>query len=119
MYDWIKMTEHSGDDAQAQIDRLATFIMDEVPGEPGQSEGEGEGAVDCAIRLIADLLAEVERHRNVNLVRAVTDYRAVDEWVTEAINAEGFDRVPWVVAGKLADENRRLEREITLRERQT
>lgn len=34
--------------AEQQIDRLATFIMDEVPGEPSQSQG----AVDTAIRLI-------------------------------------------------------------------
>ena len=31
-----------------QIDRLANFIMAEVPGEPSESEG----AVDCAIRII-------------------------------------------------------------------
>ena len=31
-----------------QIDRLAEFIMAEVPGEPSESEG----AVDCAIRII-------------------------------------------------------------------
>ena len=31
-----------------QIDRLARFIMDEIPGEPSQSEG----AVDTAIRLL-------------------------------------------------------------------
>ena len=29
-------------------DRLANFIMAEVPGEPSESEG----AVDCAIRII-------------------------------------------------------------------
>lgn len=34
--------------AQAQIDRLATFIMDVIDGEPSQSEG----AVDTAIRLL-------------------------------------------------------------------
>jgi hypothetical protein len=34
--------------AQNQIDRLATFIMREVSGEPSQSEG----AVDTAIRLL-------------------------------------------------------------------
>jgi hypothetical protein len=35
-----------------QIDRLATFIMDEVPGEPSQSQG----AVDTAIRIIRTAL---------------------------------------------------------------
>lgn len=33
-------------DPDAQIDKLATFIIDEVPGEPSQSQG----AVDTAIR---------------------------------------------------------------------
>lgn len=33
-----------------QIDRLATFIMDNLPGEPSQDEG----AVDCAIRLLGE-----------------------------------------------------------------
>ena len=32
----------------SQIERLATFIMDEIPGEPSRSEG----AVDTAIRLL-------------------------------------------------------------------
>ncbi len=35
----------------SQIDRLAKFIMEEVDGEPSQSEG----AVDCAIRIIRKL----------------------------------------------------------------
>lgn len=35
---------------EAQIERLAQFIMAEVPGEPSISEG----AVDCAIRLLGD-----------------------------------------------------------------
>ncbi len=34
--------------AEEQIDRLANFIMAEVPGEPSQSQG----AVDTAIRII-------------------------------------------------------------------
>jgi hypothetical protein len=68
---------------------------------------------------LLEVLTEVERHRNANLVKAVVNFRPVDEWIIEAINAEDFDRVPWVVADKLANENRRLEREITLRERQT
>jgi hypothetical protein len=41
---------HEGENAQAQIDRLASFIMHEVPGEPSQSQG----AVDTAIRIIRD-----------------------------------------------------------------
>lgn len=34
----------------AQIDKLASFIMDEIPGEPSESEG----AIDCAIRLLRE-----------------------------------------------------------------
>lgn len=37
-----------------QLDKLAKFIMDEVPGEPSESEG----AVDCAIRIIREHLKE-------------------------------------------------------------
>lgn len=37
----------------AQIERLASFIMEHVPGEPSQSEG----AVDCAIRIIRNSLS--------------------------------------------------------------
>lgn len=39
-----------GESPQQQIDRLAKFIMEEVPGEPS----EDQGAVDTAIRLIRD-----------------------------------------------------------------
>jgi len=37
---------------RSQIDRLANFIMKEVPGEPSQSQG----SVDTAIRIIRELL---------------------------------------------------------------
>lgn len=37
-------------ESQRQIDRLAEFIMNEVPGEPSMSQG----AVETAIRLIRD-----------------------------------------------------------------
>jgi hypothetical protein len=33
----------------SQVDRLGTFIIENVPGEPSQSEG----AIDCAIRILA------------------------------------------------------------------
>jgi hypothetical protein len=36
---------------ESQVDRLANFIMAEVPGEPSQSEG----AIDTAIRIIRSL----------------------------------------------------------------
>lgn len=38
--------------AESQVAALAEFIMAEVPGEPSQSEG----AVDCAIRIMRNLL---------------------------------------------------------------
>jgi hypothetical protein len=44
----------------AEVERLASFIMDEIPGEPSQSEG----AVDCAIRLLRDQAAAVQRVRD-------------------------------------------------------
>jgi hypothetical protein len=42
-----------GETHEQQIDRLATFIMRHVPGEPSQSEG----AVDTAIRLLSATVA--------------------------------------------------------------
>ena len=51
----------------SQIGRLATYIMQEVPGEPSQSEG----AVDCAIRVLRTLQSDVRqlRQRTVELER--------------------------------------------------
>jgi len=46
--------------SRAQIERLGRFIMDEVLGEPSQSEG----AVDTAIRIIRQLRA-AENERTV------------------------------------------------------
>ena len=37
-----------GEDLDAQVKKLANFIMDNLPGEPSQSEG----AIDCAIRIL-------------------------------------------------------------------
>jgi hypothetical protein len=42
-------------DGNDQLTRLALFIMEQIPGEPSQP---GEGAVDCAIRLLQPLAAE-------------------------------------------------------------
>lgn len=42
-----------------QIERLANFIMEEVPGEPSQSEG----AVDTAIRWMREKLKAVPEKR--------------------------------------------------------
>jgi hypothetical protein len=38
------------EDLASQVDRLAKFIMSEIPGEPSQSQG----AVDTAIRLLTE-----------------------------------------------------------------
>lgn len=39
-----------GEALESQIDRLAKFIMAEIPGEPSRDEG----AVDCAIRIMRE-----------------------------------------------------------------
>lgn len=58
---------------------------------------------------VEQLRAEVERHRNANLVRAVTEgYGWVDEWITDAINVPTFDRVPWMIAEKYRVKYERL-----------
>ena len=44
-----------------QIELLANFIMENVEGEPSQSEG----AVDCAIRIIANLQVKVAKLERV------------------------------------------------------
>lgn len=49
---------------QDQIDELARFIIEHVPGEPSRSEG----AVECAIRIIKELQgakAEAEYWKNI------------------------------------------------------
>lgn len=46
---------------KSQIDILADFIMEHVPGEPSHSEGAG----DCAIRIIQELQRSNERLRMV------------------------------------------------------
>lgn len=57
---------------------------------------------------VEELTAECERHRKANLVRAVLgttrDGDAVEAWVTEAINAEDFQNVPWMIAESFRDE---------------
>lgn len=46
------------------------------------------------------LLAELKRHRDANLVRAVLN-GADPEWISEYIASEEFDRIPWRVAEKI------------------
>ena len=44
----LRLGERTAGESSAQINKLAKFIMDEIPGEPSESEG----AVDVAIRLL-------------------------------------------------------------------
>jgi hypothetical protein len=64
----------------SQIDRLAKFIMTEVPGEPSQSEG----AVDTAIRVMRAMRAQAALDATV--VEAIGPYREADSAVTRAYN---------------------------------
>jgi len=45
---------------EEQIKKLADFISHEIPGEPSKSEG----AVECAIRLLRDLVAKKQEAYN-------------------------------------------------------
>ena len=58
----------------SQIDRLAKFIMENVPGEPSQSDG----AVDTAIRIMASALTRIDLlvSQREQLTSAVNVYRA-------------------------------------------
>lgn len=58
-FDWVERATAYISGLQAeplaeQVDRLARFIMERVPGEPSQSQG----AIDTAIRVIASLLED-------------------------------------------------------------
>ena len=57
------LTTHKGEEAmtaKSEIDRLAKFIMAEVPGEPSQSDGAG----GTAIRIIRTQQAHIEELEN-------------------------------------------------------
>lgn len=47
----------TNEDFKGQIEKLANFIMENIPGEPSQSEG----AVDTAIRLLNDTVLERQK----------------------------------------------------------
>ena len=67
-------------DTQAQIDKLANFIMAEVPNEPSQSEG----AVDTAIRIIA------------TLTTALTEAEAKLAMAREALSPSGSTKAAYM-----------------------
>ena len=56
---------------ESQVSRLARFIMDEIPGEPSQSDG----AVDTAIRIMRTLCpAPGSRERIAGLLSTFPPY---------------------------------------------
>jgi hypothetical protein len=57
----IETLQCSNDQLHYQIDKLAHFIMNEVPGEPKCSKEYpgGQGAIDTAIRVIKDLQEQI------------------------------------------------------------
>jgi hypothetical protein len=57
-----------GESLESQVERLARFILDNVPGEPS----EDQGAIDTAIRLLS-------RHYGDKSGEAAAVQRAVDE----------------------------------------
>lgn len=58
---WPPPAAEVGESASHQIERLAEFILAKVPGEPSTNQG----AIDCAIRVIATRDAEIARLRMV------------------------------------------------------
>ncbi len=75
--------EAGGEGLVSQVDRLAAYIMENVPGEPSQNQG----AVDTAIRVMRDLLAI-----NRSPVEAVHRERATIEGLRVDVNAAIVDR---------------------------
>lgn len=65
-FDWETLREVLDND----INRLAQFIMDEIPGEPC----EGQGAIDTAIRLLRAAYVEGA------LVTTIVKSEKLDEW---------------------------------------
>lgn len=64
---------------------------------------------DPANETYSSIREEVRRHRAANLVRAVIDGYGRDvEFINEAINADDFDRVPWLVADRALTDRREL-----------
>jgi hypothetical protein len=78
-YDWSFEDTDQHNTADVQIARLARFIMEEVPGEPSQSEG----AVECAIRIIREFLAgEVVEETTITVTEEISfmaEYEELDD----------------------------------------
>lgn len=61
------------------------------------------------------LLAECERHRRANLVRAVFDgYGELDEQITDLIHSDQWDAIPWRVAESMKARCTALEEALRL-----
>jgi hypothetical protein len=78
--------------AKSEIDYLANYIMKNVPGEPSQSEGAGH----CAVRIIKNLLEELEiANMRISsqdkLIESIEEHMGVDDrgnsiWVQSSNN---------------------------------
>ncbi len=76
-----------------QIDKLANFIMGNVPGEPSKSEGAG----DCAIRLLQDRQALIDALKDLRECLSIWQgqpdvWERVENWLfnQERAWAEGY-----------------------------
>ena len=82
----LEAQDEKPDGLDDQIDRLAKFIMAEIPGEPSQSQG----AVDTAIRIMADLNSrlaaaeQADREADSIIAADVVTIRQLQQAVEEA-----------------------------------
>lgn len=73
---------------ESQVERLANFIMQNIPGEPSQSQG----AVDTAIRLLTALQSEkeaAERERDELRAALVLAVKTIESMVAAMETVEG------------------------------
>jgi hypothetical protein len=84
-----------------QVANLAQYIMDEVPGEPSESQG----AIDTAIRLLR--LFQVERDALLEALKAV-------EWVPDE-DTPGEVYCPWCVQWQQHGHHETCPRQAALR----
>lgn len=84
--------------AAGELDRLAKFIMAEVPGEPSRSEG----AVDCAMRIIRDLRSGQDLRRDAMNIASVAFGHNTPGDAEELIErAEAIET--WLTNGRTVD----------------